>query len=57
MKQENTKFYTFKDVVNTALLKSSTIQNKKYIIIDFYIIFFYEKNIIPKYSKNIISLP
>ena len=29
MKQENTKFYTFKDVVNTALQKSSTIQNKK----------------------------
>ena len=29
MKQENIKYYTFKDVVNTALQKTSILQNKK----------------------------
>ena len=29
MKQDNIKYYTFKDVVNTALQKSSTLQNTK----------------------------
>ena len=29
MKQDNIKYYTFKDVVNTALQKSSMLQNRK----------------------------